>query len=459
MAQHATALASSYRDPSGFMFVKNGVLYRQVNKNFHDHFDHFISSGCYQHLTSKQLLVTHTEADLSLAATEEAYKILQPTFIPFISYSYEWSFDMLKDAALLTLQIAKETLQYECILKDATPFNIQFVNGKPVFIDTLSFEKYDETKPWIAYRQFCECFLSPMLLMHYSKQSLQALQLAYPDGIPLNITKSLLPWRSKLSVHTYLHIHLHAKLAARQNTNSTEKKAPFNKQKLLNLLNSFETLIKSLHWKNDSSTWAHYYDEASQRNNYLEQKRNIINNWLSQLQSVKTAADLGANDGEFSKLLAAKNIQTIATDFDAAAINRLYLQVKKEGNTNILPLLLDLAWPSPAIGVNNNERTSFFERTKVDLAFALALIHHLCIGKNIPFEKVVPMFAGITNYLIIEFVPKTDEKVQLMLRNREDIFSRYTEEEFVKAFSHSFTIIKKETVAESGRTLYLLQKK
>ena len=200
--------ASSYRDPSGFIFKKEEVLYRQVNKIFKADFDLFINSGCYQSFAGKGWLIPHETIPENFTNTDDWYLTLKPANIPFISYPYEWSFDMLKDAALLTLNLLKESLQYGLILKDATPYNIQFLGSRPVFIDTLSFEKYEEQEPWIAYRQFCECFLSPLLLSSYSKQPLQQLMLAYPEGIPLAITRSLLPWRSKFSLYTYLHLSL-----------------------------------------------------------------------------------------------------------------------------------------------------------------------------------------------------------------------------------------------------------
>jgi len=208
---------SSYRDPSGFIFEKNGQLYRQVNKVFKEHFDFFVSSGCYDNLVKKGLLIPHTIINDNLTGNEEWFATLQPERLSFISYPYEWSFDMLKDAALLTLNILKESLASGMILKDATPYNIQWHNarlddsvgqGKLVFIDSLSFEKYDETLPWIAYRQFCENFLSPLLLAHYSKMPLQEMMLAYNEGIPLAIPKSLLPWRNKFSIYTYFVIPL-----------------------------------------------------------------------------------------------------------------------------------------------------------------------------------------------------------------------------------------------------------
>jgi hypothetical protein len=447
---------SSYRDPSGFIFEKEGVLYRQINKIFKEDFDSFISSGCYENFVKKGMLIPHEIVDENLTGTEEYYKTLKPEPVPFISYPYEWSFDMLKDAALLTLQLLKESIGFGMILKDATPYNIQWYKGRLIFIDSLSFEKYNEQEPWIAYRQFCETFLSPLLLMHYSKQPLQQLQLSYPEGIPLAVTKSLLPRRSRFSLHVWLHIHLHAKVSMQNKTNNSRQNK-FSKQKLLNLILSLETLIKKLKFTGQISTWSEYYDEASQRNDYLEQKKQLINNWTTSLPGIKTAADLGANDGVFSMLLANKNMVTLACDFDPVCINNLYNEVKKNKLLFIQPLVIDISNPSPAIGVNNTERTSFISRTKVDLAMALAVIHHLVIGKNIPLDKIADLFSQLCNYLIIEFVPKEDEKIQLMLKSKKDIYMAYTENNFESAFTKYFAIEDKQAVGSSGRILYLMK--
>ena len=176
------------------------------------------------------------------------------------------------------------------------------------------------------------------------------------------------------------------------------------------------------------------------------------------MPDIKTAADLGANDGVFSKILAEKNVSTIATDFDPLCINHLYNDIKKSKQQNILPLIIDLANPSPAIGVNNTERLSFISRTKVDLAMALAVIHHLAIGKNIPFEKIALFFSGLSNYLIIEFVPKEDEKIQFMLKSKIDTYSDYTQEHFESVFSRHYSVLTKQPVGSSGRTLYLMKR-
>ena len=457
MSTQAFTHPSSYRDPSGFMFEKEGVLYRQVNTVFKEDFDLFINSGCYGHLTGKKLLIAHKTIQENLTGSPEWHLTLLPEKIDFISYPYEWSSEMLRDAALLTLQLAKETISFGLILKDATPYNIQWHKGTLIFIDTLSFEKYNETEPWIAYRQFCECFLGPLLLMHYSKTPLHQLQLAYPEGIPLTIIKELLPAKSRFSLYTYLHIHLHAGIALKKN-NTTAVKSAFSKQKLLNLINSLESLIKKLKFPHRQSAWSEYYDEASKRNGYLDEKKKIIEQWLNQLTGIHKAIDLGANEGEFSQLLATKNINVIAADFDPWCINSLYLKNKLSGTQNIQPLIVDLSNPSPAIGVNNEEHASFLQRCHADLVMALALIHHLVIGKNIPFEKMAAFFSQAGNYLIIEYIPKQDEKIQLMLKTKKDIYLSYSEQNFENAFKRKFEIKEKQVIGATGRILYLMKR-
>jgi hypothetical protein len=288
---------------------------------------------------------------------------------------------------------------------------------------------------------------------------MQSLLFAHPEGIPLSIARSLLPWRSKFSFHTYLHIHLHDRLASKTTVKETHQQNNFSEKKLLRLIDSLQSLIQALHWKGNATAWNKYYDEANQRNDYVLQKKKIIAKWISEIPGLYTGVDLGSNAGQFSSLLAGSDIQTIAADFDHSAINKLYQKTKKENERNILPLVIDLANPSPAGGLNNRERISFIERTNADLGLALALIHHLAIGKNIPFEKVSEFFKNITDSLIIEFVPKRDERVQFMLKQKKDIYQEYTEENFVRAFEKYFFIQKKQEIAESGRALFQMKRR
>jgi len=446
---------SSYRDPSGFLLYHEGTLYRQVNQFFKDDFDQFINGGLYQHLVNQNLLISHKPIAQNFTGSADWYQTLEPEKISFISYPYEWCFDMLKDAALLTLQAAREAMHYGMMLKDASAYNVQWHNGKMVFIDTLSFEKYNEAKPWIAYRQFCEHFLAPLALMHYLKLPLQNLLLAYPNGIPLAIVKKLLPPRSRFNLNSFLHLHLHANLSERPSQKAGTTKA-FSSTKFKNLLRSLEEAVRSFSLNATSGVWSGYYDEAFQREDYVEQKKKIIESWVEEL-SLETVIDVGANEGEFSELVASKHIDVISADSDHYSINRLYRRIKQNNIPHILPLIIDFTNPSPAIGVNNEERPSFLGRTKTDLVLALAVIHHLTIGKNIPFENIATMFSKLGQYLVIEFIPKEDEKIQLMLRQKKDVYFDYTEEKFIGAFSRKYSIIKSKKIGGSERVLYLMK--
>lgn len=454
MPSEITHHASSFRDPSGFIFEKDGVIYRQVNKNFSETFDFFIAGGCYDAMVSKGLLIPHETIHENLTGEEQWYITLKPEQLLYTSYPWEWSFSMLQDAALLTLAVLKEGLEWGMILKDATPYNIQWHKGKLVFIDSLSFEKYDELAPWIAYRQFCEQFLSPLLLSHYAGQPLNSLLLAYPDGIPVAVTSSMLPGKSRFNMHTYLHIHMQAKYSAKP-PGASHKKINFSKKKLLDLVNSLEILVKKLKLPLQQTNWSEYYDEAGQRNGYLEEKKHLVSKCLEQLKPA-TMADFGANTGTFSKL-ARKETFVISNDLDPFCIDRLYRELKGT-DVNILPLVIDLSIPSPAIGVNNNERPSFIQRTRVDLGLALALVHHLAIGKNIPFNMIAAFFNKTCRNLVIEFIPKSDEKIRFMLQNKKDIYTDYNEENFCKAFEQYFIIEEKKEIGGSGRTLYRMKR-
>lgn len=442
---------ASYRDPSGFVFVRGGIVYRQINPCYRSAYDHLMQSGLYRELVEEGLLVQHEE--LTVPGDSNDHFTIKPEQIPFLSYASEWSFEMLKDAALLTLNIMRKAMRHRMILKDATPFNIQFFKGRMVFIDTLSFDQYDASEPWIAYRQFCENFLAPLALMHYTKKPLSNLLLAWPEGIPLQTASALLPTRSWFNVHVYLHLHLNATISHAKKKNKDG--VQFSKNKLSNILDSLTTAINRFQLSH-KGVWSSYYKEASQRENYLVPKKAIIERWLRQTQYA-TAFDAGANDGEFSKLLASHGIRVISADFEHSAIDQLYAEVKKTGFA-IHPLVVDLSNPTPALGVNNAERPALKERLKVDLVMALALIHHLCIGKNIPFAAIARLFADLGKDLIIEFVPKSDEKIREMILHRKDIFDWYTLDNFELAFQQVYQLKHKETVGDSERVLYYWSK-
>lgn len=443
---------ASFRDPSGFVFQWNGTYYRQVNRIYSDDYNLLMNSGLYQHLVQSEFLVPHSETEDVIADKNNWYKTLHPRQVSFITYPYEWCFTQLKDAALLTISILKASIDHGMIIKDATPYNIQFINNAPVFIDTLSFEKYDANKAWVAYRQFCNMFLFPLYLEHYLKTDIQKTLVVYPDGIPVEITSKLLPLKSRTNVGVWLHVYLQNTIT--RNASSKREDEKFNKRKLLNLVNHLEGTINNLKSRNPGSAWKNYYTETISGNNYLQEKEKIFRSIIDTIHA-GTILDLGANDGYFSKIFAEKGTQVIAVDSDSRSICALY----ESGTKNVLPLLVDVANPSPSIGLNNAERPAFHKRIRTDVVLALALVHHLVIGRNISLGALAAWLGDISKILIIEFVPREDEKVQQMLASRKDIFGDYTAANFEHVFSRYFSIKQQQAIPGSGRIIYLMEKR
>jgi len=449
-------LTSSFRDPSGFLFYDKGQIYRLINNCYKDNYDCLMKSGLYQELVNNELLISHVEIEEKSSLESLRYKIIKPEIIPFISYPYEWCFNQLKNAALTTLEIVKTALSFNMILKDASAYNIQFRKGRPILIDTLSFERYQEGKPWKAYRQFCQHFLAPLVLMSYVDIRLNQLLRVYIDGVPLDLARNLLPQKTKLNFSLLSHIHLHAATQKKYEDNVI-KTRKVNRTGLLAIIDSMETLIKKLKWLPQGTEWGEYYNNT----NYSDQAFNFKKLFVSEcLEYIKPQSvwDLGANTGEFSRVSSDKSIPTISFDIDPAAVEKNYLKCVDQDEHNILPLLLDLTNPSPAIGWNNNERMSFGERGPVDMVFALALIHHLAISNNVPLDRIAQFFGSICHSLVIEFVPKSDSQVQKLLSTREDIFPDYCQDVFEKAFKIYFDIKVKRKVKDSERVLYLMKK-
>ena len=453
-------LPSSFRDPSGFLFMLNGTFYRQINSIYKYNYEQLKISGLYKALTDAELLISHEEVNVKLTEDLKAYKIIKPKKVLFISYPYEWCFSQLKDAALTTLAIQKIALNFGMSLKDCSAYNIQFQNGKPIFIDTLSFEKYREGEAWVAYRQFCQHFLAPLSLMSYKDIRLNQLLRIYIDGIPLDLTSSLLPFRTFFSFSLLSHIHLHAR-SQRYFANKTVKKKDYkiSRSSFLSLINSLESITRKLKWKAEGTEWVdYYYNEINYSSSALQDKEKIVAEFLDKTKP-KIVWDLGANIGKFSRIASDKGIQTISFDIDPAAIEINYIESVKKGETNILPLVLDLTNPSPPIGWKNQERMSLIERGPADTVLALAIIHHLAISNNLPFDKIADFLDSIClKFLIIEFIPKSDSQVQRLLSTREDIFYDYTQKKFEEELGKNFKIQESIKVKGSERTLYLMKK-
>jgi hypothetical protein len=449
----------SFRDPSGFLFWHQGVLYRQVNGAYQEHYDHLIASGLYRELLAAGLLIGHEECDLKLARIRAAYKIIRPALVPFISYPYEWCFSQLKDAALLTLDIQKKALEHGMSLKDASAYNVQFMHGRPMLIDTLSFEKYPEGRPWVAYRQFCQHFLAPLALMAHRDVRLNQLSRLHLDGVPLDLAGSLLPARTRFKFSLLSHIHLHARSQKRYADKPVKsKQRPMSRFALLALLNSLENAVRKLRWQPRGSEWAEYYGHTNYSDQALEFKEKLVADFLERLQP-RHVWDIGANTGVFSRLASGRGIPTVALDIDAAAVEKNYRRCLQDNEKFLLPLVGDITNPSPGIGWENGERMSLLQRGPVDTILALALVHHLAISNNLPLAKIADFFSRLCRDLILEFIPKSDSQVQRLLATRDDIFPDYHAAGLEKEFLPYFTIEHREPIAQSERILYVMRSK
>jgi hypothetical protein len=457
----SVTIGASFRDPSGFLFTRNEKLYRQVNLGYQKNYDHLMKSGLYEKLISNRLLIPHKEVDVQAAKPSISYKILEPEQVFFISYPYEWSFSQLKDAALITLTIQRLALKHGMALKDASAYNIQFHNGTPILIDTLSFELYQEGAPWVAYRQYCQHFLAPLALMAKRDIRLGQLLRNYIDGVPLDLASRLLPYSTRFNFGLMAHLHLHAQALAKyadRQIDAPKKNGRMSRQSLLGLIDNIKDTTRKLEWSPKGTEWGNYYSITNYTENAFSHKKEVISGWISRINP-GSVWDLGANNGFFTRLASERGIPSIAFDADPVAVEKNYIHMKKIKEQTILPLMLDLTNPSPAIGWHGQERKSFLERSPADMILALALIHHLAISNNVPLEKLANFFHDLGRWLVIEFVPKSDSQVQKLLASRDDIFEQYTNEDFESAFGERFIIHEKVNVRESDRHLYLMERK
>jgi hypothetical protein len=452
-------ISSSFRDPSGFLFVEDGKLFRTVNHSYQEHYEKFIHSGLYNKLIEEELLIPHKEVQHLSDERVDIYKIIQPEIVPFISYPYEWCFSQYKDTALTLLKIMKIALDHDMVLKDASAYNMQFYKGKPVLIDTLSFEIYGENQPWVAYRQFCQHFLAPLSLMAYRDVRLNQLMRIYIDGIPLDLVSKLLPFSTRFKHAILLHIHMHAR-AQKQYESKTSSiiSHGVKKQSLVAMTRHLKLAIEGMQWHPVGTEWGDYYKDMNYSKEAFDYKKCLVEGYIKEINP-EIVWDLGANTGLFSRLSTSNEIYTIAFDIDPGAVEINYLEQRKNEETMILPLCIDLTNPSPAIGWANKERYSLIKRGPADMALALALIHHLAISNNLSLSLIAEFLNCICRFLIIEFVSKNDSQVQRLLKTRKDIFYHYDQDHFEAAFSEYFSIVKRDTIVETQRVLYLMKAK
>lgn len=505
----------SYKDSAARVVQEEGIFYRYIFDEYQAEYDHLMQSGLYKALIDKNFIISHEEVAYEEVAHEnqqaqqesqpqqKIYKKLLPHQIAFQSYPFEWSYGQWRKVIYVYLQINKIALAHGMLLKDATPFNFYFENGKPVLLDTSSFMFFEEGAPWIAYKQFCMEMLSPLALMHYNGQRWSKLTMSHLRGLPLNFMSKQLPLKSWFNNTVLLHIHLHgkyanaegetkaAKVAIKQEKNSLKKnsitnqsliKKGFSKEKLLSLFGIIECSVEK--WKQAypfEKHWLDYYQNDIASDSYLVNKETIIKEWLLAIQP-KTVLDLGANTGKFSLIASEYTEQVIAIESDGICVDAIdsafrfdkkdhtkgnvFIDTHFETNEKITSekkryytLQMDLAETTPNMGVLEQEFSSIYTRAKSEMVLALALTHHLSITNQFSFEQIAAMLSRFSEqYCITEFVSACDEKVQLLIKDKQRSFAYYTEAAFEKAVETQFAIKEKKFIEGSERIIYLLEK-
>jgi ribosomal protein L11 methylase PrmA len=425
-------------------------------------YDSFMASGLYDQLVQAGDVVPHEEVDSSISPDGTASAVLRPVCVEFISYPYEWCFSQLKAAALLTLRLQKAAVARGLSLKDATAYNVAFEDGRPVWIDTLSFERLTPGRPWVAYRQFCQFFLAPLAASSFVDVRLLQLLRAHIDGMPLELASRILPASTRLRPGILTHIHLQA--AAERRVAEGAPRAESRRHQAISptasagILDSLERTVSGLTWRPGKTIWGDYYEATNYTDAAFTHKRAIVSAAIDRI-APGTVWDLGANDGTFSRLASERGIPTVAFDVDPLAVEKNYQRVVDRKERHLLPLLLDLTNPTARSGWAHEERDSFADRGPADLVLALALVHHLAIAHNIPLPRIAEFFARIARALVIEFVPKGDSQLQRMLATRQDIFDRYSREDFEAAFEAWFTIEQITPVRDAERVMYLMRRR
>jgi len=411
-------------------------------------------------LASNRLLIEHQAAAMELAWDNQAEAVIEPERVELITYPWEWSFSQLRDAALLTLDAQQRADAAAFTLRDASAFNVQFLRGRPILIDSLSFEPATPDEPWLPYRQFCEQFLAPLALMAYRDVRLSLLTRPMPDGIPLDLASALLPATTRLSTGIASHIHLHARAQRRRTSLETAQRGRAARVSSLGrraLIDHLRRTIEGMRDPRATTAWSSYETTSTYSPGAADAKLRLVGELLRQAPG-QWVWDVGANRGWFSLAAAESGRQVVALDSDAGAVDAFYRQLRSSGEERVLPLVMDIANPTPGVGWALEDHRSLLDRCNADVVLALALVHHLAIGRNIPLDRISALFARLTPWLVIEWVPKSDPMVAAMLAHREDIFGAYDEDAFKAAFERDFSFERSEPIPDSGRVLHLLRR-
>ncbi|MEM7170686.1 MAG: methyltransferase [Pseudomonadota bacterium] len=454
----------SYRDRSNRVFYQDQDVLRALDDQALANWRRLRETRFYGDFLARGQIVPTEELDRlpSLLPSGNPWAaVLSHARIPFVSYPYEWSFGMLKAAALLHLDLMAAALEESMILKDSSAYNVQWMGSRPVFIDIPSFEVLQEGEPWIGYRQFCMLFLYPLMLQAYRGAPFQPWLRGAIDGIEPADMAHLLGWSDCWRGGVLSHVKLQAKLQQQkslqdQDLRASLKKSGFSSALIKANVAGLKKLVGKLNWKAAGSTWSHYATNHSYSAQEHGEKLDFVRAVAMQ-RSWSLAWDLGGNTGDFSRILAENTESVVLVDGDSLAVERAFRTFQAEGETRILPLYMDLSDPSPDRGWRGRERGSLLQRGQPELVLALALVHHLVIGANVPLSDFVDWLADLGCAVVVEFVTRDDDMVKQLMRNREDQFSDYELHHFEELLHQRFRLIDQKPLKGGQRVIYHLE--
>ncbi len=454
----------SFRDRNGRVYYYNDEIYRGLSQKAFEDWEALSATDFYSHYSKAMKIVpteqvqTDSTQSIQIPFAQSWEAVLKHDRIPFISYPYEWSFSMLKDAALLQLELLGAALDEDMIVKDSSAYNIQWFGSQPVFIDIPSFEKLQTSEPWVGYRQFCQLFLYPLFLQAYKDVTFQHWLRGSIDGILPEEICNLLSTRDFFRPGVFMHVYMQNKMQDRhksttKNVKAELKLAGFSKELVKSNVKRINKLVEGLRWKRKQTEWSDYQNIHNYSDEDHKLKEEFVEK-VSRLRSWPLVWDIGCNTGNFTRIVADNADCVVAMDADHLAIENLYCSLHRDKDTNILPLVINLADSSPNMGWRGLERKSLVERGSPDLTLCLALVHHIVIGANIPMAEFVQWLAGLKTALIIEFVTKEDDMVRTLLLNKEDHYDDYELEYFKKCLNDYFYIRDEKILNSKKRILF-----
>ncbi len=466
--------AGSYRDREGRVFYgESGEVLRALSARALGEWDAVAATRFFQQAMVDGKIVNTVRSDVALrelahrtaeasSLDEEGWAgVLQHERIPFVTYPYEWSFGMLQDAALLQLELLQAALAEDFTLKDGTSYNVQWIAARPTFIDVVSFERLIPGQPWAGYRQFCQTALFPLMMQAYQDVEYHALLRGKLEGITPSDCAKLLSWRRLFRPGVLTHVWLHSRLQGNSavrdcNLRKALPRAGFEKSLIASNAAGLAKIIRRLRWT-PASDWSGYAAHNTYSASDARSKAEFVRAAASSAP-VGLAWDLGCNIGEYSRIVAEHAQCVVAMDADHPTVERLYQQLKASPDSpaarKIVPLVANLADPSPNLGWRGLERKSLVGRGLPDFTLCLALVHHLVIGAGIPMRELLEWLAGLNSRLVIEFVDRPDPMVRQLLRNRRDKCADYDPQLFDRWLNEIFDVVRSERLESGTRTLY-----